>query len=203
MKLHRAHLFVAALSFGIPLWAYLRTITPTVPFWDSGEYIATSYILGLPHPPGNPVYTMLGRVFTWLPFENEAWRVNFMSAMGSALACLFTFLVTVRALRRTFAAESPSVMAWLACEIGGLVTALFVAFGASFWDSAIEAEVYALSSALGAFIVWLAFNWWDHQGEPGNDKLLLLIMYIVGVSTGVHLGTVLFFIPLVLFFAMV
>jgi hypothetical protein len=179
MKLHRAHLFVAALSFGIPLWAYLRTITPTVPFWDSGEYIATSYILGLPHPPGNPVYTMLGRVFTWLPFENVAWRVNFMSAMGSALACLFTFLVTVRALRRTFAAESPSVMAWLACEIGGLVTALFVAFGASFWDSAIEAEVYALSSALGAFIVWLAFNWWDHQGEPGNDKLLLLIMYIV------------------------
>jgi hypothetical protein len=203
MTFRRGHWLFALLAFGIPLVAYIRTLTPTVPFWDSGEYIATSHILGLPHPPGNPVYTMLGRVISWVPVENIAWRVNFMSALASALACLFTFLFTARALRRTFAAESPSAAAWLACELGGLVAALFLAFGDSFWDSAIEAEVYALSSCLGAFIIWLGFNWWDHQGEPGNDKLLLLIMYIVGVSTGVHLGTVLVFLPLVVLFAMV
>ena len=203
MNPRRGHLFFTLLSFAVPLVAYTLTITPTVPFWDSGEYIATSYILGLPHPPGNPVYTMIGRVVSLIPIETVAWRVNFMSALASALACLFTFLFTVRALRKTFAPESPSWAAWIACELGGLVAAFFVAFGKSFWDSAIEAEVYALSSCLGAFIVWLGFNWWDHQGEPGNDKLLLLIMYVVGVSTGVHLGTVLVFVPLVVLFAMV
>ena len=203
MTPRRTHLFVALLSFLVPLVAYTMTITPTVPFWDSGEYIATSYILGLPHPPGNPVYTMIGRVVSLIPIESVAWRVNWMSALASALACLFTFLFTVRALRKTFAPESPSWAAWIACELGGLVAAFFVAFGKSFWDSAIEAEVYALSSCLGAFIVWLGFNWWDHQGEPGNDNLLLLIMYVVGISTGVHLGTVLVFIPLVVLFAMV
>ena len=203
MNPQRGHWFFTFLALGVPLIAYTMTITPTVPFWDSGEYIATSYILGLPHPPGNPVYTMIGRVVSLIPIESVAWRVNWMSALASALACLFTFLFTVRALRKTFAPESPSMAAWLACELGGLVAAFFVAFGKSFWDSAIEAEVYALSSCLGAFIVWLAFNWWDHQGEPGNDKLLLLIMYVVGISTGVHLGTVLVFIPLLVLFAMV
>ncbi|HET9250505.1 MAG TPA: DUF2723 domain-containing protein [Candidatus Eisenbacteria bacterium] len=203
MNPRAGHLFFALLALAVPLVAFTLTTTPTVPFWDSGEYIATSYILGLPHPPGNPVYTMIGRVVSLIPIESVAFRVNWMSALASALACLFTFLFTVRALRRTFAPESPTMTAWLACELGGLVAAFFVAFGKSFWDSAIEAEVYALSSCLGAFIVWLGFNWWDHQGEPGNDKLLLLIMYIVGISTGVHLGTVLVFLPLVVLFAMV
>ena len=69
MTWKRGHALFAALSFFIPLYVYVRTITPTVPFWDSGEFIATSYILGLPHPPGNPVYTMLGRMMTFLPLR--------------------------------------------------------------------------------------------------------------------------------------
>lgn len=187
----RWHTFFAALAIGVPLWTFLRTVTPTVPFWDSGEYIATSNILGLPHPPGNPVYTMLGRLMCLLPFSSVAWRVNSMSAFASALTCLFTFLFTVRALRRTFAPAPARAVDRLACELGGLVTALFVASSSSFWDSAIEAEVYALSSCIIAFTVWLAFNWWDHLGETGNDKILVLIVYILGISTGVHLGTIL------------
>ncbi len=182
---------MAAIAFGVPFLAYLRTVTPTVPFWDSGEFIATSWILGLPHPPGNPVYTMLGRIFSFLPIETVAWRVNLMSSVASALTCLFTFLFTVRALRRTVAAGRGTMVEWLGCELGGLVAAFFVASASAFWDSAIEAEVYSLSSCIIALTVWLAFNWWDHLGEPGNDRLLLLIVYILAVSTGVHLGTVL------------
>ena len=213
MTWKRGHALFAAFSFFIPLYVYARTVTPTVPFWDSGEFIATSYILGLPHPPGNPVYTMLGRMMTFLPFESIAWRVNFMSSLASAIACFFTFLFTSRAIRRTFgvgaggegaegAASRPG-FSWIASDVGGLVAALFLAFGSSYWDSAIEAEVYSLSSAIIAFCVWLGFVWWDRQGEPGNDKLLLLIVYILGVSTGVHLGTILIAPSLLVLFWMV
>jgi len=198
----RWHLVFAALAFGVPLWIFATTVTPTVPFWDSGEFIATSKILGLPHPPGNPVYTMLGRIMTLIPIKTIPWRVNIMSSLCSAIACLFTFLFTTRALRRTFAGR-PGLVPWLACELGGLIAAILVAGSSSFWDSAIEAEVYSLSSAMLALMVWLAFNWWDHVGEPGNDKMLVLIMYLVGLSTGAHLGTVLIAPPLVVLFMMV
>ena len=75
--------------------------------------------------------------------------------------------------------------------MGGLAAAFFVAFSKSFWDSAIEAEVYALSSLIIAFVIWLAFRWWDRIGTPGNDKLLVLICYVLAVSTGIHLATIL------------
>ena len=186
----RWHTIFAAVALVVPLAVYLRTLTVSVPFWDSGEFIATSYILGLPHPPGNPVYTMLGRMMTFLPIETVAWRVNFMSALASALTAFFTFLVVTRALRRWFDEEPLSVSSWLACRVGGLVAAFFLAFSSSFWDSAIEAEVYSLSSFLIIFTIWLAWNWWDRLDRKGNDRLLILIVYLLAVSTGVHLGTV-------------
>ncbi|MGE5177399.1 MAG: protein O-mannosyl-transferase family [Hyphomicrobiales bacterium] len=197
----RWHALFAALAVGVPLLVYIRTLTVTVPFWDSGEFIATSYILGLPHPPGNPVYTMLGRMLCLLPFETVAWRVNFMSAAASALTALFTFLVTARALRRTFEGGPRTVAQWTACELGGLVAAYFIAFASSFWDSAIEAEVYSLSSFLIIFTIWLAFNWWDRIGKAGNDLLLVLIAYLLAVSIGVHLGTILVFPGLIVLLA--
>jgi hypothetical protein len=165
----RWHTLFAAIAFGVPLLTYIRTLTPTVPFWDSGEFIATSWILGLPHPPGNPVYTMLGRIFSLVPIETVAWRVNFMSALASALTCLFTFLFTARALRRTTAGRG-TMVEWIGCELGALVATFFLASAGAFWDSAIEAEVYSLSSCIIALTIWLAFNWWDHLGEPGNDS---------------------------------
>ena len=187
----RWHAIFGFVAFAVPLFVYIRTLTVTVPFWDSGEYIATSYILGLPHPPGNPVYTMLGRMLTLIPIASIAQRVNFMSALSSALACLFTYLVVVRILRRTFEDRFESGASWLACLVGGVTASFFVAFASSFWDSAIEAEVYSMSSALIAFCLWLSFRWWDRIDQPGNDKLLVLIAYVLAVSTGVHLGTIL------------
>jgi len=187
----RWNVVAAALAFGVPLLVYIRTLTPTVPFWDSGEFIATSYILGLPHPPGNPVYTMLGRMMSFLPIESVAWRVNFMSALASAGCAFFTFLFTSRALQRAFGGRPATAAQWIACTVGALVASYFGAFANSFWDSAIEAEVYSLSSLVIAFVIWLAFRWWDRIGTPGNDRLLVLIAYILAVSIGIHLGTVL------------
>jgi hypothetical protein len=197
------HYLFGAISFLVPLGIYVRTITPTVPFWDSGEFIATSYILGLPHPPGNPVYTMLGRMMTLLPFATIAVRVNFMSSLASALTVLFTFLFTTRALRRTFPGGPATTLQWLSCELGGLVAAFFLTFVSAFWDSAIEAEVYSLSSCMIAGMLWLSFNWWDRLGERGNDNLLVLIVYLLAVSTGVHLGTILVAPGLLVLFWMV
>ncbi|MGE5180334.1 MAG: protein O-mannosyl-transferase family [Bacteroidota bacterium] len=187
----RAHWIAAALAFGVPLYVYARTVTPTVPFWDSGEFIATSYILGLPHPPGNPVYTMLGRMMTFLPILNIAWRVNFMSSLASAGTAFFTFLFTTRALERTFGGRPATVAQWLMARVGGLVAAFFIAFSSSFWDSAIEAEVYSGSSLMIALVIWLAFRWWDKIGEAKNDFLLVLIPFLLSVSIGLHLGTIL------------
>jgi tetratricopeptide (TPR) repeat protein len=175
----------------VPLIAYLRTLTPTVPFWDSGEFIATSYILGLPHPPGSPVYTMIGRLLCLIPLESVAWRINAMSSLASALAVLFTFLVTARALRRTFGPGPLTGAQWLCAEVGGLIAAFFLAFSTSFWESATEAEVYSVSSFGVILSVWLAFNWWDNLGREGNDLRLILIVYLLAVSTGVHLNTIL------------
>ena len=125
-----------------------------------------------------------------------------MSALASALTALFTFLITVRTLRRWWPEDKGPVPARrLACEIGGLVAAFFIAFSNSFWDSAIEAEVYSLSSFLLIFTVWLAFNWWDHLGETGNDRLLVLIVYLLSISSAVHLGTVLVAPGLLVLFA--
>ena len=163
----RVVLFVSLVVLLLATVVYFITLTPTVPFWDSGEYIATSRILGLPHPPGNPVYTMLGRIMTLVPIASIAWRVNFLSALASALTCFFTYLVVVRTLRRTFQDRFESGATWLACLVGGLTASFFVAFSGSFWDSAIEAEVYSLSSALIAFTMWLAFRWWDRLDQPG------------------------------------
>jgi len=181
----------AGLALGVPLLVYLRTLTPTVPFWDSGEFIATSFILGLPHPPGSPVYTMIGRLVCLLPFGTAAWRVNSLSAIFSALTCLLTYLVVSRTLQRWWASENPRLSTPFLCAIGGLVAAFFMAFSNSFWDNAIEAEVYAFSVFLIMACVWLAFRWWDRIGEHGNDKLLVLIAYVLAISTGVHLNTIL------------
>ena len=201
MTSKRWHQLAAGFAFGLPLLVYIRTLTPTVPFWDSGEFIATSYILGLPHPPGNPVYTMLGRMMCLLPFGAAAWKVNFMSALASAGAALFTFLITSRTIRRWYGDAPLTPTRQLCCAIGGLAAAFFVAFSNSFWDSAIEAEVYSLSSFILIFAIWIGFNWWDHLGETGNDRLLVLIVYILSISAAVHLGTILVAPGLLVLFA--
>ena len=168
--------WVGALTFLIPAVVYFITLTPTVPFWDSGEFIATSYILGLPHPPGNPLYTLVGRIFTLVPVGSIAQRVNFISALSTAIACFFTFLVVARALRRTLDDRFHTGSARLACLVGGLVAAFFFAWSRSSWNNSIEAEVYAPSTAILSFVAWLGFRWWDRLGTPGNDKLIVLIV---------------------------
>src|SRR5512140_611041 len=168
---------VGALVFLFALGVYAYCITPTVPYWDSGEFIATSYILGIPHPPGTPLYVLIGRLFTFLPIATVAVRVNFLSALSSAVAVLFTYLIIVRLINRSLKDELAD-RPWLAW-LGGAVGAFFMAFSPTFWDNAIEAEVYGGASAIMCFCVWLARYWWDRQDQPQNDRFLWLILYVL------------------------
>jgi tetratricopeptide (TPR) repeat protein len=208
----RTDLIAAGFVFLATQIVYLLTLTLQCPFWDSGEFIATSYILGIPHPPGTPLYVLIGRVFTLLPlFPMIATRVNYLSAFSSSLAAAFTCLVTLELYRRWFPpppaasgqsdpAGSPARSPWIGA-VAGVAAGLFVAFSRTFWDNAIEAEVYAFSSFLMALSVWLIL-WWGRPGDRvKRTGLFLLLYYLLCLSMGIHLGTLLV-LPGVLVFAL-
>lgn len=208
----RADLLGAAFVFVVTQIVYLLTMTLDCPFWDSGEFIATSYTLGIPHPPGTPLYVLIGRVMTLLPvFDLVATRVNYLSALASSLTAVFVYLGTVEFYRAWFrrpgtgdntdetAPRPLGVIGFMA----GATAAFFTAFGRTFWDNAIEAEVYALSSLIMALSVWLILRW----ARPGTDRvhrtgLFVLLYYLICLSMGIHLGTFLV-LPGIMFFAYV
>ena len=170
---------------------YLLTINISCPFWDSGEFIATSHVLGIPHPPGTPLYVLIGRLFSMLPIASIAARVNYLSALASTLAVLFTYLVVVNLARR-WQRSGESVTDRLIAIGGGMVAAFFTAFSRTFWDNAIEAEVYALSSVVMIFAVWLTLRWEASGAEGRRDNNLLLLMgFLLLVAVGIHMGALL------------
>jgi len=176
---------LASVVFLVTLAVYTATMTPTVPFWDSGEFIATSAILGVPHPPGTPLFVLLGRVFTLLPFGSPAQMVNWLSALSSAITILFTYLITVKIARYVLRGEERR---GLPVYTAGVVAAFMAAFATTFWDNAIEAEVYAAACAIMTFCVWLILRWYENDEGGNRDGLLLVITYIVGLGVGIHLG---------------
>ena len=176
---------VAGLVFFITTVVYLSTLAPTVAFWDSGEFITTSYILGVPHPPGAPLYTLLGRIFSMLPFGEIAFRVNLLSAASGIATVVLIYLCTVRLLSTWLDRENTTHQ--IAILAGGVVASLSTAFSFSFWNNAIEAEVYGLSMCITLLAVWIALRWDDAHKDHNSDRLLLFIAYLFGLGAGVHL----------------
>jgi tetratricopeptide (TPR) repeat protein len=184
------------------LIVYMIGMGETTPFWDAGEFIATSWILGIPHPPGTPLYVLLGRVATLFPFGTVAERVNGLSAVAGALAVFFTMLATARLLRLMWVGERGTRLATL---VGTVAAGLFTAFANTCWLNSIEAEVYSLSNMVMAIGLWATLVWRDaaERDEPGGDgKSLLLVFYLLSLSIGIHLGTYLVLPGLVLLVAL-
>ena len=187
--------------FLVALITYTLTLEPTVSYWDCGEYIATSVKLEIGHPPGAPLFQMLGAFFAMFTSDISeiAKMVNFMSALASAFTILFLFW-TITTLAKKVIAKSPEEMPQgqsIAILASGLVGALAYTFSDSFWFSAVEAEVYAMSSFLMALLFWLALHWEAEMDKPRGDKWLLLISFIVGLSFGVHILSLLVIPPIV------
>ena len=174
----------------------------TVPYWDSGEFIATSYILGVPHPPGSPLYLIIGRVFSMIPFNPDiAFRLNLISPIVSALAIMYLYLSTVK-LISNYRGKIQSQMDSIIVFGGSLVGALTFAFTDSHWFNAVEAEVYGFSTFFTAIVVWLILHWAERADEKGNERYILIIAYMLGLATGVHLLNLLAlpFIALIIYF---
>jgi len=190
----RPQVLIAAGVFALTLAVYTATLNTTTPFWDAGEFITTSHIVGVPHQPGTPLYVLMGRVFDVVfsgqpditqPSMRTAWAVNFMSAFFSSLAVMFIYLLIWELARR---ADPDS--GWLA-HAGGVAGALFLAFSETFWNNAIEAEVYGLAAFMLALLAWLSVRWYEERGHIGSNNLLLMMIYLLGLGVGFHLGTLL------------
>lgn len=181
------------LIFAVAATVYTLTLEPTASFWDSGEFLASVYKLQVPHPPGAPLYLLLGRLFSLFALGDVtqvAWWVNLLSALASAFTVLFLFWTITMLACKLLALpteEDPTPAQKLLLLGSGAVGALAFTFTDSFWFSAVEAEVYALSAFFTAMVVWAMLRWEADAGQVRADKWLLLIAYLIGLSIGVHL----------------
>lgn len=188
----------AVAVFVVVLSGYLLTLAPTVTFWDAGEFIATAKILGIPHPPGTPLFVLLAHVWAdLLPIGAYAFRTNLMTAVFSAASAAFFFLVAAEGLRGRFGEEKDRVLV-----IGGAAAAAVCsAFVFTVWQNSVETEVYMVATFSIAAVCWLAWVWRQHRGSPRAPHILLLIVYLAAVSLGNHLLTLLVGPALVTFMA--
>lgn len=197
------NLILGWFAFAIALVTYSLTLEPTVSAWDCGEYISTSVKLQVGHPPGAPLFQMLGAFFALFAFDLEsiAMMVNFMSALASAFTILFMFWtisnLSEKLVSKTNMSEHNSYMAILASS---LVGSLAYTFSDSFWFSAVEGEVYAMSSFLMAILFWLGLKWESEINTPRGNKWLILISLVVGMSFGVHILSLLVIPSIVLLY---
>ena len=192
------------IVFGIALITYTLTLEPTVSFWDPGEYISTAAKLEVGHPPGAPLFQMLGAFFAMFA-SNEthvAKMVNFMSALASAFTILFLFwTISILAAKLLIKKGKQMTQAQAYAILGSsTVGALAYTFSDSFWFSAVEAEVYAMSSFLMALLFWLGLRWEADMDKPDGNRWLLLISLVVGMSFGVHILSLLVIPSIVLLY---
>jgi hypothetical protein len=188
----RLNIITGWIVFGIAAFTYLSTIEPTASFWDCGEYIATSYKLEVGHPPGAPLFNMIARFFTLFDTSpnkaHAAMLVNAMSGLCSAVTILFLFW-SITALARKLYPKKQELSAGQTWAIlgAGIVGALAYTFSDSFWFSAVEGEVYAMSSMFTAAVFWAMLRWEAIADEDHSDRWLILIFFLIGLSIGVHL----------------
>ncbi len=177
------------IVFLIATVTYFLTLEPTVSWWDCGEFITSAFKLEVGHPPGAPTFMILGRMFTLLGggASNAAVMVNAMSALASAGTIMILYWTIVHLARKLFSEDELSAGDQLAVWGSGLVGALAFTFTDSFWFSAVEGEVYALSSFFTALVFWAILKWENVADEKNANRWLILIAYLVGLSIGVHL----------------
>ena len=177
------------IVFTISAVAYILTLEPTVSWWDCGEFIISAYKLQIGHPPGAPFFMILGKFFTLFAggVDKVAVMVNLMSALASAATVMLLYWTIVHLAQKLVPAGNISAGEQIAVWGSGIVGALAFAFTDSFWFSAVEGEVYALSSFFTAVVFWAILKWENVADEKYSNRWLILIAYLVGLSIGVHL----------------
>ncbi|MCX6223296.1 MAG: DUF2723 domain-containing protein [Bacteroidia bacterium] len=191
MNFNRLNIITGWIVFAIASVVYLLTIEPTASFWDCGEFIATAKNMEIGHPPGASFWMLLSKFFSLFAFGNVmtiAKSINVMSALASGFTILFLFWSITHLARKIVGKNNEPGKGELFAIMGaGVVGALAYAFSDSFWFSAVEAEVYAMSSLFTAAVFWAILKWESVADEPRSDRWLILIAYLMGISIGVHI----------------
>ena len=191
MDFKRWDRIIGWVVFAIAAVSYLLTMEPSSSLWDCAEFIATSYKLEVGHPPGAPLFMLLARLATMLAPSSYyvPHMVNGMNCIASAFCILFLFWTITHIARRMLSAGGREfTLANKIAALGaGAVGALAYTFTDTFWFSAVEGEVYALSSMFTALVVWLMFKWEEQADEPHSTRWIVLIAYLMGLSIGIHI----------------
>jgi Protein of unknown function (DUF2723) len=192
MNFNKTNNLVGWIVCFIACTVYILTMEPTGSFWDCGEFVSSCYKLQIPHPPGAPLFVLMGRFFIILFGDNPstaAKGVNFMSALASGFTILFLFWSITHFARRVVQKKDSALTGQMIFTImsAGVVGALAYTFSDSFWYSAVEGEVYGSSAFFTALVFWAVLKWEQVADQPAADKWLIFIFYIMGLSIGVHL----------------
>ena len=193
MQFTRINNLVGWVVCFIACTVYILTAEASGSLWDCGEFVSSCFRLQIPHPPGAPLFVILGRIFIILFGDNPmaaAKAVNVMSALASGFTILFLFWTITHFARRIVNVKTTDTIngGQLWSIMGaGVVGALAYTFSDSFWYSAVEGEVYALSSFFTAIVFWAILKWENHADEPGADRWIVFIFFMMGLSIGVHL----------------
>ncbi len=193
MQFNRINNIVGWVVCLLACTVYILTAEAGGSFWDCGEFVSSCFKLQIPHPPGAPLFVILGRVFIVLFGDNPmnaAKAVNVMSALASGFTILFLFWTITHFARRIVNVKTTDALtgSQLWSIMGaGVVGALAYTFSDSFWYSAVEGEVYAMSSFFTAIVFWAILKWENHADEPGADRWIVFIFFMMGLSIGVHL----------------
>lgn len=180
------------LCFIVAALTYILNLDQSVSFWDCGEFISSAFRMEVVHQPGAPIVSMIQRLFSAFAFGDKtkvAYFVNISSALASAGTILFLFWTITALAKKTVIKKGEEITNQKTIGIigAGFVGALAYAFSDSFWFSAVEAEVYAMSSLCSAIVFWGILKWESHADEPKSDRWLLFVAYIMGISIGVHI----------------
>ena len=180
---YRPSYLAAGIAAALVLILYVVTLAPSTAMWDTSEYIAAAYILGLPHPPGNPFFVLIGKFFTLMPIAGTiAARVNILAAVSSAVSAGMWFLITERVLVSWFPQRWQRI-------VGGSLAALIGATSFTVWSqSVVNEKVYTVSLAGLALVAWLTVRWCDEPDGPKADRLLVLVAYLLGLGYANHMA---------------
>jgi hypothetical protein len=189
ISFQRANIILGWFMFMAATAVYMMTLEPTMPFWDCGEFIASAYKLEVGHPPGAPLFMLIARLFSaFVGVENVPYAINSLSAVSSGATIMFLFWTITHLAKKMVdkdgdSSDNKNLIIFAAGLIGGFA----YTFSDTFWFSAVEGEVYAMSSLFTAVVFWAILKWESEADEPSNLRWIILIAYLMGLSIGVHL----------------
>ncbi len=193
MEQHRkVNTILAALVFIITWVVYFMTKAPTLSFWDCGEFVACSYSLGVPHPPGTPLFVILGKFASmalWF-IKEKAVRITLLSVTGGAFSAMFSYIIAVRFLILGYGLPD-TFWKKFSLYAGGIISGLSVAFASTLWFNNVESEVYGVNIAVMMFTNWLILKWSEDHNNVSSDRYIILIVFLAFLNIGLHVQSLL------------